>query len=63
MRPMPIDRDVQIALAVWTAEVARSSRAYYAEPTERQRALARAKATRKAANQQQRYRDKLKEAS
>jgi len=62
MRATPITRDVQIALAVWTAEVARARRAYYAEPTEHQQALARAKATRKAANQQK-YRDKLKEAS
>ncbi len=48
VRPIALTRDVQLALAVWTAEVGRARREYYADPTDEQLALARAKAVRRA---------------
>lgn len=58
---MNLTRELQIALAVWTAEVARAKRAYYRDLTDEQQDIRRAKAVRKS-HAQQAYRDRQKEA-
>lgn len=55
-----LTRQQQIALAIYTAGVERSRRAYHMDPTAEQQEMRLAKAARKAAAQQ-RYRDRIKE--